>query len=264
MDTKQDLLESIHQFYEEHVELIKTHCYLESEFPYDENDMFEEYIHAYAVLFHHDREKGIDLLKQSYSKGNDFAALTLAEIYRSGDIVPLDKEESLSWLEKYAEMETCLYVMDRMYPVVDMDIEEHRTLWNYSDGTIYAITPHRHMQLKELGLHDIGVEELGFDEIGMQLFSRFFEMIKYTHCYKDKIKFRFDTGQIITTMGDKSQRVEEYDDLDLVLGIKEILKGLEDACDEMIPALDNRDTRIRSIAKMKENYQEMYIEEKDL
>lgn len=261
-------LDAIHEFYENHKSLLKRFS-LDNEHVEDFvlnqpcDDIFDEYIDACHMFFKHNPMEGIQMLQTSVEHGNDFAALVLAEEYRLGEIIPADKEQALSWLEKYAEMDTCLYVMDRMYPVVD-NIEEHITLWNYSSGTIYDITPHRHMQLEELGLHDLGVEELGFDEIGTQLFSRFFEMIKYTHYYKDKIKFRFDTGKITTTWGDNHKITEEYNDLDLVLGIKEILKGLDEACDEMIPALEERDYHIRIIAEMKERFNETYIDEEDL
>ena len=84
-------------------------------------------------------------------------------------------------------------------------------------------------------------------------------MIKFTHHYDEKVKFRFDSGKVLT-----NGLTYEYNDLDLVSNIKEILKGLNEACDEMIPALEERDTRISSIIEMKEHYQETCVGEEDL
>ena len=212
------------------------------------------------MFFKRDSHEGIQMLQASVEHGNDFAALTLAEEYRLGEIIPVDKEQSLLWLGKYAEMDTCLYIMDRMYPIVNID--EHSSRWVGAVGTIYDVTPHSTLNTdiqKSFGWSDLGVQDLGLDNVGAQLFGRFFDMIKFTHHYDEKVKFRFDSGKVLT-----NGLTYEYNDLDLVSNIKEILKGLNEACDEMIPALEERDTRISSIIEMKEHYQETCVGEEDL
>lgn len=258
-------LDAIHEFYENHKSLLKRFS-LDNEHVEDVvlnqpcDDIFDEYIDACHMFFKHNPMEGIQMLQTSVEHGNDFAALVLAEEYRLGEIIPADKEQALSWLEKYAEMDTCLYVMDRMYPIVD--IEKYHSRWYGATGTIYDVTPHSILDTdiqKSFGWSDMGVQDLGLDNVGTQLFGRFFDMIKFTHHFEDKVTFRFDSGKV-TTDG----LTFEYSDLDLVSNIKEILKGLDEACDEMIPVLEERDYHIRIIAEMKERFNETYIDEEDL
>lgn len=265
---KQTILSTIHEYYEKHDSLIRAYYSIDKNDLRDQesvDDIFNEYIVAYNVFIKQDSAKGIQLLMSSVEHGNDFAALTLAEVFRKGEIIPIDKRQSLFWLNKYAEMDTCLYVLDRLYPVVG---EEYHSKWIGTARTIYDVTPNNIMNTniqESFGWSDLGIQDLGIDDVGRQLFGRFFDMIKFTHRYEDKVKFRFDTGKVTTSyVGGKFE--SEYSDLDLVCNIKEMLKGLDAACDEMIPALEERDVHIRSIKETKELFieREWDIEEEDL
>lgn len=263
---KQTILSTIHEYYEKHDSLIREGYSVDENDLHDNesvDDIFNEYIIAYNVFFKQDSAKGIQLLMSSVEHGNDFAALMLAEEFRKGEIIPVDKSQSLFWLNKYAEMDTCLYVLDRLYPVVG---EEYHSKWIGTARTIYDITPNNIMNTniqESFGWSDLGVQDLGIDDVGRQLFGRFFDMIKFTHRYEDKVKFRFDTGKVITTYVG-SEFESEYSDLDLVCNIKEMLKGLDAACDEMILALEERDVHIRIIKENKDFFKEWDIEEEDL
>lgn len=265
---KHTILSTIHEYYEKHDSLIRAYYSVAENDLRDQesiNDIFDEYIVAYNVFFKQDSAKGIQMLISSVEHGNDFAALTLAEVYRKGEIIPVDKMQSLFWLNKYAKMDTYLYVLDRLYPVV---CEEYHSKWTGTARKIYDVTPNNIMNTdiqESFGWSDLGIQDLGIDDVGRQLFGRFFDMIKFTHRYEDKVKFRFDTGKVVTThFGGKFE--SEYSDLDLVCNIKEMLKSLDAACDEMIPALEERDVHIRSIKETKELFKkrELNIEVEDL
>ena len=261
---KQTILSTIHEYYEKHDSLIRVYYYFaENELRDKEsiNDIFDEYIKAYYTFFKQDSAKGIQLLMASVEHGNDFAALTLAEAYLKGDIIPVDKSQASFWLNKYAEM-ICLYVLDRTYPVVG---KEYHSKWYGATGTIYDVTPHNIMNTnieRSFGWSDLGVQDLGIDDVGRQLFGRFFDMIMFTHQYKDKIQFRFDTGKVVTTIAG-NKYASEINDLDLVRNIKKMLEGLDAACDEMIPALEERDAHICKVMEIKELL-EWGIDEDDL
>lgn len=66
---------------------------------------------------------------------------------------------------------------------------------------------------------------------------------------------------VTTIAGNKYE--SEINDLDLVRNIKKMLNGLDAACNEMIPALEERDVHIREVLEIKELL-EWGIDEDDL
>lgn len=198
----------------------------------EERDICDDFILGYLCLHLNQPDKGIEMLKKSAEEGNDFAALTLAEEYLKGALLPANVKKAECWYNRYLEMPICKYVLDR--------IREYNV--NGDTKTIYQIsccdvddsfTSHI---FKDWDMPNLG--DLKDGEVGIKLFKHLFDMIQWK--VDSSSLFKYDEGCF-------SKRTNSVKDVDFIHDIEEISNAIISYCKVMKPILEDRDWYIYAI-----------------